>query len=129
MNKNEAFGNEQVLSRIKEEYPEFFESGKPEFPEEIEHLRENGMSVAEAVRAFDLKKTKERCAQLEKRLEIETENRENAAASTGSVAGGNAAEKDFYSSQEWDRLPPQSKEKLIRNGKIFEFMKKWSVKR
>lgn len=56
-------------------------------------------------------------------------NIENREASTGSLSGGDAVEKDFYSSVEWDRLPQKQKDKMIKNGKIYEFMKKWSVER
>ena len=55
-------------------------------------------------------------------------NRANAQASTGSVAGGQAYEKDYYTSQEWDRLPQNLQQKFIRSGRIFDFMKKWSGK-
>lgn len=56
-------------------------------------------------------------------------NIDNRAASIGSLSGSDGVEKDFYSSQEWDRLSRRQKEKLIQNGRIYEFMKKWSVER
>ena len=69
-----------------------------------------------------------RYAELQAKYDAETANRANAQAALGSVSGGDAVERDYYTSQEWDRLPEHLRRKFIKNGRIFDFMKKWSEK-
>lgn len=117
------FGELEALLR---EYPEALKDGKLELPEEVKTLEKSGRPILEAYRVYDLKRTKAQCAELASLLEAERTNRSNDIAAVGSLSGGDAVEKDFYTSGEWDRLPEKTKEKLIRNGKIYQFMKKWS---
>jgi hypothetical protein len=77
----------------------------------------------------ELAELKEKYALLSARYEAEMANRGNAAASTGSVESGRAARSDSCTPDEWDALPDGEKEKFIRSGKVFDFMKKWSVRR
>ncbi|HEX2938357.1 MAG TPA: hypothetical protein VHO66_05495 [Ruminiclostridium sp.] len=113
---------------IASEYPEYVKDGKIELPDDVLSLKANGMNTLDACRTADLKRTKELCAKLSDELKAMTANRENIAASIGSLIGGQAPEKEYFTSQEWDRLPRRDKEKFIRSGKIYEFMKKWSGK-
>lgn len=113
---------------VAKEYPQYVKNGAVELPPEALMLRGSGMSVIDACRAADLKQTKELCAKLSARLDALAANRTNASAAIGSLSGGDTAGKDYYTSQEWDRLPQNQKEKFIKNGKIYEFMKKWSGK-
>lgn len=120
--------DEKEMEAILREYPEFVEDGTFKLPDDVLALQRGGMSIIEACRAADLKRTKTLCAKLSARLDAICANTENRAASIGSLSGGKAVEKDFFTSQEWDRLPRREKEKFIKNGKIYEFMKKWSGK-
>lgn len=113
---------------IAKEYPEYVKDGEVQLPPDALALHQSGMSMIDACRLADLKRTKEECQRLSAKLEALKANMANASASIGSLSGGEAPEKDFYTSQEWDKLPPKQKEKFIRNGKIYEFMKKWSGK-
>lgn len=113
------------VEAVGKEYPEYVRNGELLLPQEVQELQKDGIGILEACRMEDLRKTKELAQTLQAELAAERANRENARLSTGSVAGGEACEKDYYSSHEWDKLPAGQKEKLIRNGKIFEFMKKW----
>lgn len=113
---------------IAKEYPEYIKGGAVELPTDVLSLHQSGMSMIDACRLSDLKRTKEQCARLSAKLNALAANRANAALSIGSLSGGENPEKDFYTSQEWDRLPQNQKEKFIKNGKIYEFMKKWSGK-
>lgn len=120
--------NPSEMEAIEREYPEYVKNGALELPEDAAALVKSGVSPIEACRAADLKRTKELCAKLAARLDAILANSENKAASIGSLSGGAAPEKDFFTPQEWDRLPRREKEKFIKNGKIYEFMKKWSGK-
>lgn len=116
----------QEIAALKEEYPAYAKGGA--LPDEILRLRGEGMGLLEACRLHDLRATRERLERLRADFEAEKENRRNASATTGSVAGGDAVERGYYSSKEWDALPERVKAKLIRNGKIFDYMKKWGGK-
>lgn len=120
--------DEYKMEVISKEYPEYIKNGIVELPPEVLLLHENGMDMLDACRIADLKRTKELCAKLSAKLDAQAANRANASASIGRLSGGETPEKDYYSSQEWDRLPQKDKEKFIRSGKIYEFMKKWSGK-
>jgi hypothetical protein len=126
--KRDIMDNAHEMEMIAEEYPEYIKNGKLELPEDVALLHKGGLDVLNACRFADLKRTKELCEKLSALLEAQKANAANAAASIGSLSGGCTPEKDFYTSQEWDKLPQKSKEKFIKNGKIYEFMKKWSGK-
>jgi hypothetical protein len=126
--KENTAENSRETEMIKKEYPQCFQNGEITLPDEVKTLCEQGMNVVEAFHAADLKKTREQNAKLEAMLAAKNANAENAAVSIGSLSFTDAPEKSFYSSDEWDKLPSKQKEKFIKNGKIFEFMKKWSVK-
>jgi hypothetical protein len=119
--------NNDEMAALSQEYPEILQSGKAVLPPEVTELTSGGMKLLDAYRLYDLKRVKRQYAELQTKYDAELESRANAAASVGSVKGGQAYEKDYYTSQEWDKLPQNLKEKFIKNGKIFEFMKKWSV--
>lgn len=108
------------------EYPEVLKDGNFILPDEVVAMTKNGMNALEAYHVYDLARTKAQRDELNARLEAELANRSNAQVAMGSLQGGDAVEKNYYSSKEWDRLPPNSKEKYIKNGKIYEFMRKWS---
>lgn len=113
---------------IKKEYPEYFKDGGFSLPQDVMELHDNGLGMLEACRAADLRRSKELNEKLSAKLLAQDANHTNAQVSIGSLAGGQAPERDYYTSQEWDRLPKNIKDKMIRNGKIYEFMKKWSGK-
>jgi hypothetical protein len=113
---------------IAKEYPDYVKNGAVELPPEALSLFQSGMGMLDACRAADLKRTKELCTRLSAKLDAQAANRANAAASIGSLSGGEAPQKDYYTSEEWDKLPQKDKEKFIKSGKIYEFMKKWSGK-
>lgn len=79
-------------------------------------------------RPDELESLRRRYEELQAKYDAEVANRANTQASLGSVSGGEAVERDYYSSQEWDRLPAHLRRKFIQNGRIFDFMKKWSEK-
>jgi hypothetical protein len=112
---------------IAREYPQFVKNGALELPEAARRMVADGVAPLEACRAADLQETKAFCARLESKLAALEEGRVNAAASIGSLSGGEAPEKDYYTAKEWDRLPGKQKEKFIKNGKIYAFMRKWNA--
>lgn len=112
--------------RLEAEYPGAAAKGRAGLPEDIARMcGEGGMSLLEAYRLLDLRRTKALCAQLTERCRAQEENRQNARASTGSLAGGEAVERDYCGPGEWDRLPPALRRRFIQNGKVFEFMRQW----
>lgn len=113
---------------VAREYPEFVRNGEIVLPEDAEKLKDSGMSIIDACRAADLKRTKNLCGELSARLDALSANAENNAASIGSLSAGESGGKNYFTSREWDRLPKKEKDKFIRSGKIYEFMKKWSGK-
>lgn len=112
--------------RIGRAYPEFVKNGELSLPQEVMEQKEQGESLTEAVMHYDLKRTKAMYEELKAKYDAESANRTNAQATMGSLAGGEAVEKEYYTSQEWDRLPQKLREKFIKNGKVFDFMKKWA---
>jgi hypothetical protein len=116
----------EETQKLLAEYPEVLKGGILTFPDEVLTMTKNGMNTLEAFRIYDLARTKTQCDELNARLEAELANKSNAQVAMGSLQGGDAVEKDYYSSKEWDRLPQNAKEKYIKNGKIYEFMRKWS---
>jgi len=115
-------------AQLANEYPDAAKDGEQNLPQEVMELREKGMSLLSAYRLYDLRQTKTKLAQAEAKFEAEVANRAAEAAATGSLAGGEAHVKDYYTSEEWDKLPHSIKERFIKSGRIFEFMKKWSGK-
>lgn len=61
----------------------------------------------------------------QKKLEAIYANNANAAATAGSVSGTGEAIKDFYTKDEFNRLPENRKNQLIDSGQIYEFMANW----
>lgn len=110
---------------LRAEYPGYFRGGEAHLPAEVQALVDGGLAPLEACRLDELRRTRGLCRELQARLDARQANRENEVASTGALTGGEPAGKDFYSSKEWDSLAPRQKETLIRNGKIYDFMKKW----
>lgn len=113
-------------ARLAAEYPEAAEKGQAGLPEDIAQMCDTeGLSLREAYRLADLRRTKARCGELAERCRAAEENRRNARNSTGSLSGGEAVERDCCGPEEWDRLPQALRRKFIRNGRVFEFMKQW----
>jgi hypothetical protein len=123
-----AAGGLDEIAQFGVEYPEALQGGAAVLPPEVMKLKAGGMSLVDAYRLYDLRRTKQEYVALKAQYDAELANKANAADAVGSVAGGQAYEKDYYTSQEWDKLPQNLKEKFIKNGRIFEFMKKWSGK-
>lgn len=113
------------LEKLAAEYPQAAGEGGVNIPGEVLELKNGGMGLLEAYRLYDLKKTRAECSELKQKLDAAAAEKRNGAASTGSVAGGNALQKDFYSPLEWDSLSPAVKRKFIESGKVYEFMKNW----
>ena len=116
------------LDELAREYPQAVSDGRLTLPEKAGELVENGMEPLEAMRLCELEQLRSDYGELRQKYDAELENKRNAAASTGSVSGGRAAEKDYYTSEEWDALSEKAKKKFIKNGKVFDFMKKWSAR-
>lgn len=116
------------MEELAREYPQAVRDGRLTLPEKAENLVKSGMEPLEAMRLCELEQLRSDYGELRQRYDAELENKRNAAASTGSVSGGMAAEKDYYTSEEWDALTEKAKEKFIKNGKVFDFMKKWSAR-
>lgn len=113
-------------ARLRAEYPEAAEKGMAGLPEDIARMcGQEGLSLLAGYRLADLRRTRARCDELAERCRAADENRRNALASTGSLAGGEAVERDDCGPGEWDRLPPALQRKFIQNGRVFEFMKRW----
>jgi hypothetical protein len=125
-NSNAANSQFSEMQQLLSEYPEVLKNGSFTLPSEVVDMTKKGMNALEAFRYYDLARTKAQRDELNARLEAELANRSNSNVSMGSLQGGDAVEKDYYSSKEWDRLPQKVKEKYIKNGKIYEFMRKWS---
>jgi hypothetical protein len=115
------------LNKIKAEFPTIFQGDKVVLPDgalklindkvtdnPLEALRLN--KLAEQQKVIDGFKAKESAT---------SANLVNAAASIGSVASGTAQEKDFYSRDDFDKLPRETQQKFIKNGDIFAWQKKW----
>ena len=120
--------SEEEKEAIAREYPDYLKDGELKLPEDVVTLNKGGMDALTACRVGDLKRTKELCARLSAKLDADNANRANAAASIGRLSGGEAAGKDYYTSKEWDKLSKKEKEKFIKSGKVYEFIKKWSGK-
>lgn len=117
----------EELGQLAVEYPEAAGNGGVNIPKEVLELKNGGMGLLEAYRLFDLRKTRAECRKLKEQLDTEETEKQNNEASTGSVAGGDALQKDYYSPTEWDRLSDAVKKKFIRSGKVYDFMKKWGA--
>lgn len=115
-----------AVEALLREYPEAMREGRLSIPDEVRQLEARGMRPLEAYRLYDLKRTRAQNDELRARLEASEANRRNERTSIGSLAGGDAPEKDFVTSKEWDALPEAARQKFIRSGRIFDFMRKWS---
>ncbi len=61
----------------------------------------------------------------QKKLAAYEANSLNATAATGSLSGSAEVQKDFYTKDEFYRLPEGRKNQLIDSGRIYDFMSKW----
>ena len=61
----------------------------------------------------------------QKKLDALYANRLNANAATGSLSGAAEVQKDFYTKDEFYKLPESRKNQLIDSGRIYDFMSKW----
>jgi len=86
----------------------------------LEAERKKNTPLEEKVKDLEAKLAKFEAAEKAK-----ASNAKAAAASTGALGGETANDPDFVSSSDWDKLSQPQKEKFIKNGKIYQFMKKW----
>lgn len=49
-----------------------------------------------------------------------------ARASTGPAASEAAGDREFYTSEEYDRLPQAKKDELFESGRVFQLMARWA---
>lgn len=88
----------ELLNFYKEVHGEDLDPAKTTLPKEVWEAVESGVSPKHAYAEYHLK-------QMLKERQIEQGNLENSKASAGSVTGkGQTVEKDFYTSDELDRL-------------------------
>ncbi len=74
------------------------------------HAQENAKKEIEALKA---------------KVEALTGNAANSAATTGNLGSGVAADKDYYTSEEWDKLPLDMRIAMTKSGKADKIMSKW----
>lgn len=107
------------------EYPAFAAAGEAGLPADVRKEVQAGRTLLDACRLHELREAKAAVEALTAQLAAERANKAGAAASTGSLAGGAGGEKSEYTPGEWDKLPASLRQKFIRSGRIFDFMKKW----
>jgi hypothetical protein len=127
------------IDSIIRDNPEFYKNGKVDVPSEvidgIQQIQLSGLAdnPYSAYQMYKSNKTQENLKQelekLKATIAVKEGNTENAAATTGSASSGSpAAEKDFYTSKEWDELyksNPELGKKMIRDGRFDKFAAKW----
>ena len=100
----------ELLDFYKEIHGEDLDPATTKLPKEVWEAVENGVSPKHAYAEYRLK-------ELIKEQEIDKGNADNAKRSAGSVTGkGQAIEKDYYTSEELDRLTSDD----LNDPKIFE---------
>lgn len=116
-----------VWTAIAEEFPDAVRGGRLNFPEGALRLLHDGTAPnpLEALRLNERAELKARLGAYEAGVAADKANLDGAAASAGDVAGGSAREKDFYTTDEWDRQPDDFKRRHILNGDFFKWAKKW----
>lgn len=107
------------------EYPALAAAGEAGLPADVHREVQSGRALLDACRLHELREAKASVETLTAQLAAERANKAGAAASTGSLAGGAGGERSDYSPAEWDKLPAPLRQKFIRSGRIFDFMKKW----
>jgi hypothetical protein len=116
--------------------PEYYKDGKISIPDEVHDALVNimavneGMSVTAAHKIYAsdkaIKDNRKEMDELKATVAVLTGNKTNSEATTGSVVSGSpAAEKDFYTSKEWDELPHDVKMKLFHSGAFDKSAAKW----
>lgn len=111
--------------RLVKMFPETYDGEKLTFPEEVKADIAEGSSPIEAMQAYKMRELSKELDRMKKKETAGQTNAANAASSTGSMAGAPAADKDFYTSAEWDKLPFDKKQQFIKNGKVFQWQRKW----
>jgi hypothetical protein len=116
--------------------PEYYKDGKISIPDEVHDALVNimavneGMSVTAAHKIYAsdkaIKDNRKEMDELKSTVAALTGNKANSEATTGSVVSGSpAAEKDFYTSKEWDELPHDVQMKLFHSGAFDKSAAKW----
>lgn len=128
--QQEAQKTNALWNQIREEYPDTIKGDKVNFPEGAVKLLSSGKakSPLEALRLNHINELKAQLDGYKSKESAQQANTAGAAATVGSLSGGQAQEKDFYTSEEYNNLPEQAKDKLFKSGKIFELMRKWERK-
>jgi hypothetical protein len=115
--------------------PEYYKDGKISIPDEVHDALVNimaaneGMNVTAAHKIYAsdkaIKDNRKEMDELKATVAVLTGNKTNSEATTGSVGSGPALDQEFYTSEEYDKLPQEARDKLIRSGKIDKIMSKW----
>lgn len=123
------------LDAIIRENPEYLKDGKIAMPDEVKEAISDIMASGLADNIYSahkiymsdkaVKDSKKEIDELKATVEALKGNSANSAATTGGLATGPAVDQEFYTSEEYDRLPQEMKNKLIRSGKIDAIMAKW----
>lgn len=124
----------EAWDKIARSNPDYIKDGQIAIPEDVV----NGVAKIQAETGQDIytsymhyssqqqiKQLKQEIAKLTAEKEATQANEAAKKASPGSLGGEPANDNDYVSSEEWDTLPYSKKRKLIENGKIYDFMKRW----
>lgn len=85
-----------------------------------EKAKLDGLSKDEKIKALE-----KQVEELTATKKAEESNKKAAAASVGSLKSDPANDPDFVTSEQWDKLPREKKRELVKNRKVYDFMKKW----
>jgi hypothetical protein len=125
------------LDMIVRANPDFTKNGEVNIPDEVmEGIKKYiDLGLADekhpfaAYKLFEAeqtgKLTNSKVLELEAKIAAMNSNTSAAEATTGSISSETAAEKDFYTSEEWSALPMDTRQKFIRNGTFDKCAAKW----
>jgi hypothetical protein len=125
------------LDMIVRANPDFTKNGEVNIPDEVmEGIKKYiDLGLADekhpfaAYKLFEAeqtgKLTNSKVLELEAKIAAMNSNTSAAGATTGSISSDTAAEKDFYTSEEWSALPMDIRQKFIRNGTFDKCAAKW----
>lgn len=94
-----------------------------EIPREVWADVDAGKSLVDAWVRHENQLLKQKLAQIEQKQQIEQQNQDNAASSTGSVTGGGDSGQAFYTREQVEAMSPEQVNKNY--GAIVASMKKW----
>lgn len=88
---------------------------------ELESLKGKVTPLSERIAALEKEN-----AELKAKQSAVDSNLAGAAAAVGSLASSPAQDKDFYTSEEWDKLPKDARQRLLKDPtKLKSMMAKW----